>query len=178
MGEVKKTILECLWNQTFFILSWYSCKTFWGWKYISGMRIKHFQLYLDICVKYLGVETCFWEMCTTQHFSFYPDICGHPFGGGFKVRKYRNTAVVSGMCKNPNISIFNNSILIFVPNIWGAGNIFLGAVLEWMGEAGKSIMECVKTFFGSRQIGPRIIGPRTVGPRRDVGAQLSGLKNV
>ena len=51
-------------------------------------------------------------------------------GGGFKIQKYINTAVVSGMCKNPNISIFNKSILIFVPNIWGAGNIFLGAVLE------------------------------------------------
>ena len=51
-------------------------------------------------------------------------------GGGFKIQKYINTAVVSGMCINPNISIFNKSSLIFVPNIWGAGNIFLGAVLE------------------------------------------------
>ena len=135
---------------------------------------QHFSFHPDICAKHLGGrgiqnteikkyscclsalrprfkseggETNFWDVCTTQHFSFDPDIRAHPFGGGFRIQKYINTAVVSGMCINPNISIFNKSSLIFVPNIWGAGNIFLGAVLEWMGEAEKSIMECVKTFF-------------------------------
>ena len=76
-----------------------------------------------------GGETNFWDVCTTQHFSFDPDIRAHPFGGGFKIQKYINTAVVSGMWINPNISIFNKSSLIFVPNIWGAANIFLGACL-------------------------------------------------
>ena len=39
-------------------------------------------------------ETNFWDVCTTQHFSFYPDICAKHLGEGFKIRKYRNTAFV------------------------------------------------------------------------------------
>ena len=39
-------------------------------------------------------ETNFWDVCKTQHFSFYPDIHAKHLGGGFKIQKYRNTAVV------------------------------------------------------------------------------------
>ena len=40
------------------------------------------------------VETYFWEMCTTQCFWFYPDICANHLGG-------RGLQHISGMCINP-----------------------------------------------------------------------------
>ena len=150
MGQGERTISRICEQPNIFHSILIFVPNIWGGRGIQNTEIKKYSCCLSALrprFKSEGGETNFWDVCTTQHFSFDPDIRAHPFGGGFKIQKYINTAVVSGMCINPNISIFNKSSLIFVPNIWGAGNIFLGAVLEWMGEAEKSIMECVKTFF-------------------------------
>ena len=76
--------------------------------------MQHFQLYPDIRVKHLGmepyfwdflsilkfvpniwgVETYFWEMCTTQRFSFYPDIHRNHLGGS-------GLRHISVMCAKP-----------------------------------------------------------------------------
>ena len=33
-------------------------------------------------------ETDFWDVCTTQHFSFYPDIYAKHLGGWIPIQKY------------------------------------------------------------------------------------------
>ena len=49
----------------------------------------------DICYskQYIRVnggwrETDFWDVCTTQHFSFYPDIYAKHLGGWIPIQKY------------------------------------------------------------------------------------------
>ena len=90
--------------------------------------MQHFQFYPDICVKYLGVETYFWKMCTPQDFSLYPEIfakicvcvgvgvCGEGGKGG-----------------NRNTEIGKHSFCFCTLRVFK----------EWMGEEEKPILECL-----------------------------------
>ena len=105
-------LLKCVNNSTFLILSWFLCQT------IRGV------IELDCCLWALGGGSHkFWNVCTLQHFLFYPDfvpnisgsvqvVCG-PCGGKGTIFK---------MYLQFNIPDF---ILIFVPNIWGSYQLWL-----------------------------------------------------
>ena len=56
-------------------------------------------------------ETNFWDVCKTQHFSFYPDIHAKHLGGGFKIQKYRNTAVIFVPFFGAQVSTFKKRTL-------------------------------------------------------------------
>ena len=72
-------------------------------------------------------ETNFWDVCKTQHFSFYPDIHAKHLGGGFKIQKYRNTAVVFAPFFGAQVSTFKKRTLglpfSWAPDICAPGQL-------------------------------------------------------